>query len=105
MTDNQLMKAKHITAKMAAEYLHIGEQSCRVLARSGKIGEAVPGTNRVIYQPHKLIRFKRGTPDIEAQARRVAELMEQTGKAAMALHKAVEEMTQFLTKMEGAKPT
>ena len=79
MTDNQLMKAEHITAKMAAEYLHLGEQSCRVLARSGKIGEPVPGTNRVIFQPLKMIRYKRGGNDPDEEARAIVRALEEMG--------------------------
>lgn len=79
MTDAELMNAEKITAKIAAEYLGIGEQSCRVLARSGKIGEAVPGTNRVIFQSRKLISYKHGGPDPEEESRLLAKALEELG--------------------------
>lgn len=59
MTDEELLAMDCITARDASEYLHISQQGCRALARSGRIGEPVGMTNRVIFQPYKMIRFKR----------------------------------------------
>lgn len=83
MTDAELMAMEKITAKTAAEYLGIGEQSCRVLARSGKIGEAVPGTNRVIFQSRKLINYKHGGPDPEEESRVLVKALEEMGLPQM----------------------
>lgn len=79
MTEAELMSAEKITAKMAAEFLGLGEQSCRVLARSGKIGETVPGTNRVIFQPLKMIRYKRGGNDPDEEARAIVKALKEMG--------------------------
>lgn len=83
MTEAELLSAEKITAKMAAEFLGLGEQSCRVLARSGKIGEAVPGTNRVIFQPLKMIRYKRGGNDPDEEARAIVKALKEMGLPEM----------------------
>ncbi|MCD8381510.1 MAG: hypothetical protein LUC30_01125 [Clostridiales bacterium] len=83
MTDAELLAMDNITARDASEYLHISPQGCRALARSGRIGEPVGTTNRVIYQPYKMIRFKRGDNE-EQQMQRLAELLEATGVTGIA---------------------
>ncbi|MCC8182515.1 MAG: hypothetical protein LIO45_06035 [Clostridiales bacterium] len=87
MTDEELLAKEHITVQDASEYLHIGPQGCRVLARSGKIGEPVGMTNRVIFQPYKMIRFKRGDNE-EQQMQRLAERLEETGSTGIAAKRA-----------------
>lgn len=69
MTDQELLALDHITAADASAYLGIPPQGCRALARSGKIGERIGATNRVMYQPLKMIRFKRGDDEDERLAR------------------------------------
>ena len=67
VTEEDLYTADYITAEMAAAYVgNISAHSARVLARSGRIGEPVPDSNRVIIQPSKLIDYKKGgCTDIE----------------------------------------
>lgn len=69
VTESELLQAKKITAEMAAAYLGggLGPQSARLLARDGQIGCTIPGTNRVYFQPMKLIAFKHGD-DVKYQA-------------------------------------
>lgn len=87
--DGDIMKANHITAKMASEYLGIGPQSCRVLARSGKIGEPIPDTNRVIFQPRKLVEFKHGGANDEERYRVAARILKEEGLTDLATKLAV----------------
>lgn len=99
ITDDDLMVADRITAGMAAAYLGIGEQSCRVLARSGRIGEPIPGTNRVMFQPRKMIGFKRGE-DTEDRFARVSRILRNEGvtdvanRIAIAILKIADEMVE-----------
>lgn len=98
ITDEMIMSADRITADMAAGYLGIGEQSCRVLARSGRIGEPVPNTNRVIFQARKLIEFKYGGSPDEERYRTAAKIFKEEGltelatKLAVAILKVADEM-------------
>lgn len=88
MTDQELLSLDRITADDASAYLHIPPQGCRTLARSGKIGEPILGTNRVMFQPYKMIRFKRGDDD-EAQMRRLADIFRASGLSDVATKVAV----------------
>lgn len=76
MTEAELYALDKITAQDASKYLGLSPQVCRVLARSGKIGEPVGNTNRVLFQPRKLVAYKTGEPleddHIEELAQRIA---------------------------------
>lgn len=89
ITDDEIMRADHIDANMAAAYLGIGAQGCRALARSGRIGEPVAGTNRVMFQSRKLIAFKRGENADNTRYEVVARILQEEGVTEIATKIAV----------------
>lgn len=103
VTDADLYKADRITPELAADYLGIGytPQAARVLARSGKIGSEIPGSNRVHIQIAKLISFKSGEEDTDAKYRAMARafidegLGEIASKVAVAIIKVLEEEVHY----------
>ena len=91
ITEADLYKADFITPQMASDYLGSGvsQQGARVLARSGKIGEPIPGTNRVFIQAKKLIAFKSGEIDHEKWCRTLAQVFKEEGLNDLAADIAV----------------
>lgn len=99
ITEADLFAAERVTPEMAARYLGrgYGPQAARNLAKMGKIGCLIQGTNRVYIQPGKLVAFKSGHDDEDAKYRAIARALIDEGvgeiaaKVAAAIVRVVDE--------------